>query len=111
MSPGFCISEVVKGHDGSGCGDADVVLFNEGSLIWNGAYANGDSWTLPAKAHQGQVYIYFAHESPSGFGAELLNKRLMDQLDYLAYSNEAGSALWWNFLPSVRPGFIVTVCS
>lgn len=115
LRPGFCIAEVVHdvGESGPnsnhpGCGDADVVLFNEGALIWNGAHKGEDgmdgerSWTLPPKHHKGVVYVYFAHEAPAGYGSELLDKRMMDQFDYLAYSNEDGSSLWWNFLPSAR---------
>ena len=103
LAPGFCVAEVVQDVGGSGCGDADVVLFNEGALIWNGAHKVEDgSYSLPPKHHDGVVYVYFAHEAPAGYGSELLDRRLMDQFDYLAYSNEDGSSLWWNFLPSAR---------
>lgn len=103
LTPGYCVSEVVQDVGGSGCGDADVVIFNEAALIWRGAYKNGDgSYQLPPKHHPGVVYIYFAHESPAVYGSDLLDKRLMDQFDYLAYHNEKGASLWWNYLPSVR---------
>ena len=106
LHPRFCISEIIHDVGGSGCGDADVVLFNEGALIWHAAHRTADdeaaSYVLPAKHHEGVVYIYFAHEAPAGFGSELLDKRLLDQFDYLAYSNEDGSSLWWSFLPSAR---------
>lgn len=103
LRPGYCITEVVYDIAGSGCGDADVVLFNEGPMIWQGALKTGDrTYVLPPKHHEGVVYVYFAHESPASYGSELLDKRLMDQFDYLAYSNEDGSSLWWSFLPSAR---------
>ena len=104
LRPGYCIGEVVEDRQGSGCGDADVVLFNEGALIWKGAHMDGESggYRLPPKHHPEVVYVYFAHEAPAGFGSELMDRRMMEQFDYLAYSNEHGSTMWWNFMPSAR---------
>ena len=106
LRPGYCVAEVVEDRQGSGCGDADVVLFNEGALIWKGAHAapegEGGGYRLPPKHHPEVVYVYFAHEAPAGFGSELMDRRVMEQFDYLAYSNERGSTMWWNFMPSAR---------
>ena len=102
LPPGFCVSEVVEDIGGSGCGDADVVLFSESASLWHGTYMSGGKIVLPPRHHLGVVYIYFAHEAPTGFGSDLLDRRMMDQFDYLASSNGEGSALWWNFLPSAR---------
>jgi hypothetical protein len=111
MTAGYCLSDIIYDATGdwetSGCKNADVVLFNEGALIWKGAHRvvgpdNSERYELPQKTHPDQVFVYFAHEAPAGFGGELLDRRLMDQFDYLASANEKGSSAWWNFAFSAR---------
>ena len=108
-TPGYCVESVTYARNGASCGDADVVLFNEGALIWHGRHSrddardpSGPAYLLPPKAHPAQTYVYFAHEAPAGFGNELLDPSVMSQFDYLASANRAGSSLWWSFVPSAR---------
>ena len=117
LEPGYCVSEVILDERADGedapwpCADADVVLFNEGAFIWQGAHRvaseddakrNPSGYALPAKRSPEQVYVYFAHESPGVFGGELLDRALMDQFDYLASPNARGASAWWSFAPSAR---------
>ena len=111
-TPGYCVESVTYARNGASCGDADVVLFNEGALIWHGRHRTADddaardptrpAYLLPPKAHPDQTYVYFAHEAPAGFGNELLDPSVMSQFDYLASANRAASSLWWSFVPSAR---------
>ena len=110
-TPGYCVESVTYARNGTSCGDADVVLFNEGALIWHGRHRTDDdaerdptrpAYLLPHKAHPDQTYVYFAHEAPAGFGSELLDPSVMSQFDYLASANRAASSLWWSFVPSAR---------
>ena len=119
LEPNYCLSDIVYDTDGdweaSGCGHADVVLFNEGALIWKGAHRkinmedNLEYYELPAKTNPNQVYVYFAHESPAGFGGELLDRKLMDQFDYLASANEQGTFWFFSFLTSNRRCLLSTL--
>ena len=119
LEPNYCLSDIVYDTDGdweaSGCGHADVVLFNEGALIWKGAHRkintedNLEYYELPAKTNPNQVYVYFAHESPAGFGGELLDRKLMDQFDYLASANEQGTFWFFSFLTSNRRRLLSTL--
>ena len=114
LGPGYCVDEVILDEgDGEGdsswaCENADVVLFNEGAFIWQGAHRVADpatrreTYVVPAKKSPDQVYVYFAHESPALFGSELLDRNLMDQFDYLASPNARGASAWWSFAPSAR---------
>ena len=116
LTPGYCVSEVIldESADESSwpCADADVVLFNEGAFIWQGAHRTsvvGDDGETREeyrpyllKRSPEQVYVYFAHESPALFGSELLDRRFTDQFDYSASSNKRGASAWWNFAPSAR---------
>ena len=115
LTPGYCVSEVIldESADESSwpCADADVVLFNEGAFIWQGAHRTSvvgddgetrEEYVVPSKRSPEQVYVYFAHESPALFGSELLDRRFTDQFDYLASSNKRGASAWWSFAPSAR---------
>ena len=115
LTPGYCVSEVIldESADESSwpCADADVVLFNEGAFIWQGAHRTSvvgddgetrEEYVVPVKRSPEQVYVYFAHESPALFGSELLDRRFTDQFDYLASPNKRGASAWWSFAPSAR---------
>jgi hypothetical protein len=115
LAPGYCVSEVIldESADESSwpCADADVVLFNEGAFIWQGAHRTSvvgddgetrEEYVVPVKRSPDQVYVYFAHESPALFGSELLDRRFTDQFDYLASPNKRGASAWWSFAPSAR---------
>lgn len=115
LAPGYCVSEVIldESADESSwpCADADVVLFNEGAFIWQGAHRASvvgddgetrEEYVVPVKRSPDQVYVYFAHESPALFGSELLDRRFTDQFDYLASPNKRGASAWWSFAPSAR---------
>ena len=115
LTPGYCVSEVIldESADESSwpCADADVVLFNEGAFIWQGAHRTSvvgddgetrEEYVVPSKRSPEQVYVYFAHESPALFGSELLDRRFTDQFDYLASSNKRGASAWWSFARSAR---------
>jgi hypothetical protein len=85
------------------CEDADVVLFNEGVLLWGGGYRNAAGGIeLPKKTHENQVYVYFAHEAAGTFGWEMRDEGIMKQFDYLAYFDRETSAVWWPFGPTIR---------
>jgi hypothetical protein len=96
---GLCFNEVTEGP----CDDADVVVFNQGTVLWGGGHRDKDgAVVLPPKAHPHQVYIYFAHETAGTFGWDLRTPDIMRQFDYLAYFDRSTSALWWPFGPSLR---------
>ena len=114
LGPGYCVDEVILDEGGNegdttwACENADVVLFNEGAFIWQGAHrftdpaTSRETYVVPKKKSPEQVYVYFAHESPALFGSELLDRNLMDQFDYLASPNARGASAWWSFAPSAR---------
>ena len=65
---GLCFNELTEGP----CEEADVVIFNQGSILWGGEHKGKDGKVkLPPKSHPDQVYIYFAHETAGTFGWEL----------------------------------------
>lgn len=100
FTPGVCFGEVVE----RSCADADVVIFNEHDFIWGGAHRDPATHAieLPPKAHENQVYMYFAHEAAGGFGSELRDSKFTKQFDYLSYVDRTRSAMWWPFGPTLR---------
>jgi hypothetical protein len=96
---GICFEEVTEGP----CSEADVVIFNEGVVLWGGGHRDAEgNVAMPPKAHPNQVYIYYAHEAAGTFGWDLMDKKVMDQFDYIAYFDQSKSALWWPFGPTLR---------
>lgn len=102
FQPGLCFDSVIEKN----CDQADVVIFNEGNVLWHGAYRDKDNEpSFPPKAHPNQVYVYYAHEAAGSFGWDLKGNHwsaIKDQIDYVAYFDQVRSAVWWPFGPTLR---------
>ena len=99
FTEGVCFDEVSMGN----CEGADVVVFNEGSLLWSGGYRNAaGEIAFPPKTSENQVYVFFAHEAAGTFGWEQRDADVMKALDYVAYFDRKRSAIWWPFGPTLR---------
>ena len=99
FAAGVCFDDVSTGD----CEGADVVVFNEATLLWGGGYRNGaGEIEFPHKTNKNQVYLLFAHEAAGTFGWENRDGDMLRQLDYLAYFDRKQSAIWWPFGPTLR---------
>ena len=67
-----CVVPTSRVLEGNCAAAADVVIFNEASMIFGGAHPG---FKLPPKKHANQTYVFYAHEAAGTFGGEMRDWR------------------------------------